>query len=151
MNRNVLRHLPLLALACLGVFAQPTLAQDQPRAYTEGVVVEVAYIRTKPGMFDEYLRYLGGNYKKLMDEYKKQGLIESWGVYAATPRSSKDPDLVLTTVFKNMAALDGLQDKMDPVEKGIWGTMTKANQAAIDRGSQREQLGSELLRKLEFK
>ena len=33
-------------------------AQASTRAYREGPVIQVSYIRTKPGMFDKYMQYL---------------------------------------------------------------------------------------------
>ena len=56
------------------------------RAYTEGAVVQVGSIRTEPGMFDEYMKYLAGPYKQWMEEQKKAGVILDYAVYQATPR-----------------------------------------------------------------
>jgi hypothetical protein len=84
------------------------------RVYSEGVVVNVSSIRTEPGMFDEYMKYVAGPYKQLMEEQIKAGIIVSWTVYAVTPQGLDDPDLYLVTTFKNMAALDGsTKDRRD--------------------------------------
>jgi hypothetical protein len=107
------------------------VAADRP--YTEGNVVDVSAIRTEPGMFDEYMKYIAGPYKQLMEEQKKAGVIVSWAVYSVVPQGPHDPDLYLVTTFKNMAALDGLDAKIDPITEKIFGSIDKSNAAAIDR------------------
>lgn len=140
--------------ALAGVFAFVALggmATAADRPYTEGVVVSVSSIRTEPGMFDEYLKYLAGPYKQLMDEQKKAGIILDWSVYAATPRSPGDPDLYLTTTYKNMAALDGLDAKSDPITEKVFGNMQQQTTATVARGKLRTILGDELIREMVIK
>jgi len=126
-----------------------TVADD--RSYTEGTVTEVTYIRTKPGMFDEYMKWVATQRKQEMEELKKAGVIVSYSVYAASPRTPQEPDLILTITYKNMAALDGLNDKTDPIDKKVFGSVENATQGAISRGQMREVLGSELVRELVLK
>jgi len=40
--------------------------------------------------------------------------------------------------YKNMAALDGLSDRVEPLVKKIWATRDAAAKADIDRESMRE-------------
>jgi hypothetical protein len=48
----------LLMSAAITTGATAASAQDQEaRAYTEGAVVVVSYVRTEPGMFDDYMSY----------------------------------------------------------------------------------------------
>src|SRR5215472_16122229 len=94
----------LLLAAILTISASVTRAQEE-HAYTPGPVVIVSFVRTEPGMFEEYLRYLDSTYKHLLEEYKKQGVILDYGVYQARPRDAQDADLILTVTYKNMAAL----------------------------------------------
>ena len=59
------------ALAGLFAFVASTaavLAADRP--YTEGPVSMVTSLRTEPGMFQTYMKYLGTTYKQLMEEQK---------------------------------------------------------------------------------
>ena len=90
------------------------------RAYSEGVVVVVSHIRTEPGQFDNYLKYLSTTYKTLMDEYKKAGIILDYGVYETSPTSPSEPDLLLTVTYKNLGAMDNLDAKQDPIGKKVW-------------------------------
>jgi hypothetical protein len=97
------------------------------------------------------LRYLAGPYKQSMEEQKKAGIIVSWAVYEATPRGPHDPDLYLITTYKNMAALDGLDARTDPIAEKIFGSMDQQSAATIERGKLRTLVGSEQIRELVLK
>ncbi len=144
------RALGALAGLFLSFFAIGTaLAVDRP--YTEGAVVEVSSIKTEPGMFNEYMKWLDGPYKEFMDAQKAAGVILGYNVYATAPRTPKDPDLYLVTVYKNMAALDDLDAKSDAMAEKIFGDMKKSSDDTVSRGKLRTVLGSELMRELKLK
>lgn len=143
-----------LLIATAGVFAAwslPSLAQGNARAYTEGPVLQVSYIRTEPGKFDEYLQYLGTTYKAIMEEQKKAGIILDYAVYSNQPLTPADPDLILTVTYANMGALDNLDARTDPITNKVWGSLQASNQASADRGQLRTELGGRLLRQLMLK
>jgi len=140
----------LLLAAILTISTSVTRAQED-HAYTQGQVVIVSFVRTEPGMFDEYMRYLDTTYKRLMDENKKKGIIVEYAIYQALPRDPSDADLILTVTYKNMAALDDLQARTDPTVKELFGSLPKAASAATDREKLRKQLGSQLVRQLILK
>jgi hypothetical protein len=146
-----LRFLAALAVTALSMSAISSALADDSKAYTEGTVVEVTSIRTKPGMFDAYMKWLDTTGKQLREDEKKAGLILDYAVYGALPRSPHDPDIYLVITYKNMAALDGLSDRVEPLQRKIWATREAGAKAAADRESMREILGSELMRKLELK
>jgi hypothetical protein len=127
------------------------IATADDLSYTEGSVSDVSYIRTKPGKFDAYMHYLATEFKKEMEEFKKAGIILSYGVYAATPKGPGEPDIILVTEYKNMAALDDLRAKTDPIDSKIWGSVEGSNKAFGDREAIREVLGSEFVRELKLK
>ena len=140
------------ALAGLFVFGTMVgLAHAADRPYTEGAVLNVASIRTEPGMFEEYMKYLAGPYKQLMEEQKKAGIVLDYNIYLANPRSPDEPDLYLVIVYKNMAALDGLNAKTDPITEKIYGAMDKQTTATVERGKLRTILGDETIRELVLK
>jgi hypothetical protein len=144
------RALGALAGIFLSFFAIGTaLAVDRP--YTEGSVMEVSSIKTEPGKFLDYMAWLDGPYKKFMDQQKAAGVILDYNVYSAQPRGPQDPDLYLVTVYKNMAALDGLNEKSDAMAEKIFGDQQKASADTISRGKLRTVLGSELIRQLKLK
>ena len=65
----------LCTVLLLLLAAQLSFGQDKP--YKDGSVWTVTFIKVKPGMMDMYLRDLGANRKKLMEQAKKDGLILS--------------------------------------------------------------------------
>ena len=140
----------LAALAVLSLGAGAVLAQDSA-PYTEGAVVNVSSVRTEPGQFNAYMRYLAGPYRKIMDEAKAQGLVTDYSFYAAQPKNPGEPDLYLVTVYPNFAVFDGLDDKMDAISNKVWGSMSASETAEVDREKLRKVLGSELLRELTLK
>lgn len=149
MKTQLPKFLLTTALMLSGALAT---AADEPRSYTEGPVSHVSFIKVKPGMFDNYLKYLATTYKPLMEEYKKQGIILDYKVYEASEtHSPSEPDLVLTVTYKNMAALDGLAEKTDPLAAKVFGTRQKQAEAAISRESMRESVGDQFIRELILK
>jgi hypothetical protein len=140
----------LLLAAILTVSTSVTRAQED-HAYTQGPVTIVSFVRTEPGMFEEYLRYLSNTYKKLIETQKKQGIVTDYAIYQTLPRGPQDADLILTVTYKNMAALDGLQERTDPLIKETFGSLPKASSASADRDKMRKQLGSQLVRQLILK
>ncbi|MGH8313587.1 MAG: hypothetical protein ACRETU_00365 [Steroidobacterales bacterium] len=128
-----------------------SVAADDGYAYTEGSVIDVTSVRTKPGMFDTYMEFLRTTFKPMMEEQKKAGIVLSYSVYAGSPHHPSDPDLYLVVEYKNMAALDDLNAKTDPISKKYYASLATANKAAADRESVREILGDELMRELMIK
>jgi hypothetical protein len=127
-------------------FALGTVASGQEeKPFKDGEVTIISYIKTKPGKFDDYMKFLDTTYKQLMEAEKADGLIIRYAVFAATPRTPHDPDLLLTVTVPNMAALDKT-DEVDAVAAKVTGSTENQNKAAIDRESLREVLGSEIVR-----
>ena len=127
-----------------------SLVHAQGRPYKEGQVTDISYIRTKGGHFEEYMRFLDGPYKALMEAQKKAGLVVEYHVYAAEPRTPQEPDLFLTTTYANMAALDRIEEAIAVAEK-VAGSIDKQEKEAADRESIRDVLGSQLVRELILK
>jgi hypothetical protein len=146
-----LRVLAAIAVAALSMSPISSVLADDSKAYTEGTVIEVTSIRTKPGMFDAYMKWLDTTGKQLREDEKKAGLILDYAVYGALPRSPHDHDIYLVITYKNMAALDGLSDRVEPLQRKIWATREAGAKAAADRESMREILGTELMRRLDLK
>ncbi len=138
----------LAALALLALAA--TAAAEDIRPYRNGPVTDVTFIRTKPGQFDEYMRYLAQSYKAQMEASQKAGLVVGFKVFVTEPRTPHDPDVVLTVTYPNMATLDKTAE-FDAVAAKTSGSMVEQNKAFADRGSMREVIGSQLMRELILK
>jgi hypothetical protein len=140
----------LLAAAVLTVAMQVASAADE-KPYTYGPVVNVSYIKTRPGQFDAYIKYVATTYKQLIEDEKAKGNVLSWSVYAAQPHSPQDADVILMVTYKNWAAFDGLADRIEAVQKKVWGTRAGITKATVDRESMREVLGSDNVQQLILK
>ncbi len=140
-------------IALIGVtlcVAMASASGADAKSYTEGAVTELSFIKVKPGKFEDYMKYLSTTYKTVMEANKKAGLITGYAVYSAQPRSPQEPDLILSVVYPNMAALDRI-DEGEAVAAKVMGTPEAQSKAAIDREAMRELLGSELVRELVLK
>jgi hypothetical protein len=138
--------------AFLLVSVTSTAFAQQSRPYTEGPVVVFSYIRTKPGMLDKYMEYLDGNYKRLLEAQKKAGVVTDYAVYSSPQATEDDWNVLLTTTYKNMAALDNLDDRTDPIAASTLNqNRAQASQASVERGATRDLVGGRLLRQLILK
>ena len=124
-------------------------AQDE-RAYTDGPVTEVDYIRVEYGRFEEYIDWLNSTWKPTMEATKKAGLIIDYKVFRANPKSPDQPNIFLWITYKNMAALDkGIE--LEAVAKKVIGSTEVQNKARVGRNEYRKVLGTELIRELILK
>ena len=124
-------------------------AQEKP--YKEGSVWDISLIKTKAPYFNDYMNNLNDGWKKVMDEAKKEGIVLSYMVLAQNPRTTNDWDLALLIEYKNMAAFDGLNDKIEKIQSKLFGSQKGIQDAAVKRNELRELLGSRLARELIFK
>jgi hypothetical protein len=133
----------LCAFAALPVLAALTTAVwADGRDWTDGPVVNSAYIRTVDGHFNDYMHWLATTYKKQQEAAKAAGLITNWRVLVVEARTPQDPDIILVTEYKNWAALDHLGGKLDEVSTKIEGSVEAADKSEVDRGKIRTVLGS---------
>jgi hypothetical protein len=147
MKRLFISTFVLFALLTLA--PMPKAAEELP--YTEGSVFEMAFIRTLPGGYDAYMKFLQTEWKAVNEAAKKEGLILSYKVGTAAPANKEDWDIVLVIEYKNMAALDGLEEKMRDVAEKAAGSSQKQEERSKDRSKIREILGTKLVRQLNLK
>jgi hypothetical protein len=150
-------HLLLIATLSLG-FATICRAQTSSTGsggsnapYNEGPVWDITLIRTKAGMADDYLKNLAGAYKATSEEAKKQGIILDYKIFIGDAANKDDYDVMLMVEYKNMAALDGLRDKTDPIARKMIGAEDVMRQAATKRMEVREILGTKTMREVTLK
>ncbi|WP_213435016.1 MULTISPECIES: hypothetical protein [Lysobacteraceae] len=142
--------LALCALLSLCSLAAPAFAQE--RAYTEGPVTNVSSIKVVDGQFENYMAYLQKNWKGVMEEAKKAGYVLDYRVYSAQAHNPNEADLYLVVTYPNMAMLDDMAKKMDPIaEKVTKMNPRQADEASGKRTVMRTLLGDELLRELVLK
>lgn len=147
MNKSVIIS---ISIALSTLFSGVCLAQsDAP--YTEGTVWTITMVKTKPGMSDDYLKTLAKIYKSTNDEAKKQGIIMDYKILLGVAATPHDFDILLMQEFKNMAAFDGVRDKIDPIANKILGNADMQRQGAVQRMEIREIMGNKLMREITLK
>jgi hypothetical protein len=128
-------------------------ASDKPSGlpYTEGTVWSLTFVRTKYGMSNEYIRNLASVYRKIEDDLKKEGLIVSYKIFMGSAANKDDWDIMTMTEYKNMAALDGMEEKVYALVTRHFGTEEKVKEAVVKRSEIRDILGEKLVRELILK
>ena len=119
--------------------------------YTEGTVWEITMVHVKPGMADDYIKGLAKNLKTSLEEEKKQGLIVSYKVLLGDAATPGDYNIMNMVEFKNMAALDNLREKTDPIAAKIIGNEDQMRQGAMKRAELREIIGNKTMREITLK
>lgn len=133
----------LLALAGMAT------AQDRP--YTEGPVTMVTAVKVMDGQYENYMKYLDKTWRQAMGASKEAGVITGYRVYNASPRRADDADLYLVVTYPNMAMLDGMDAKMDPImAKVMKMNLAQREEAAGKRTVMRTILGTEMIREMVF-
>ena len=143
----------LTIISCIAVFAAFSgLCHAQSDApYTEGPVWTITMVKAKAGMTDEYLKGLAKTLKGTLDEAKKQDLIMDYKILLGNAATPQDFDILLMVERKNMAGLDGLREKFDPIARKVEGTPDQQRATATKRLEIREIMGNKLMREITLK
>ena len=140
MKKNA-RYLSILLLLAVYVSAN-CFAQELP--YENGSVWDLSFIKTKDGKDLDYLKDLSKNWKAIMEEAKKEGLILSYKIISASAVNRDDWDLLLMTEFKNYAVFDGMDEKFYALATKVMGTEEDMDKLMVNPTEMREILGSKL-------
>ena len=119
--------------------------------YSEGAVWVVTMIKTKSGMGDDYLKQLSQTLKPVYDEEKKQKIILDYKILDGDASSPHDFNMLILVQYPNMAAFDGLRDKMDPIIEKVMGSEDQRRVTAVKRLDVREILGTKTMREITLK
>jgi hypothetical protein len=119
--------------------------------YTEGAVWTITMVKTKSGMSDDYLKQISQSVKPVMEEEKKQKLILDYKILDGDASSPHDFNILIMVQYPNMAALDGLRDKTDPIIEKVMGSEDQRRATAVKRLDVREILGAKTMREITLK
>jgi len=142
------KYLTTAAVAVLMTASAGLCSAQSDAPYTEGTVWQITMVHTKPGMSDQYLKGLAKILKATFEAEKKEGLIVSYKVLMGQAATPGDYDIMNMVEFKNMAALDGLRAKTDPIAQKIVGGEDQQRQLAVQRAELREIMGTKLMREI---
>jgi hypothetical protein len=131
--------------------AAVTTASQSTAPYTEGGVWQVTMVRTKAGMGDDYLKALAKIFKTTNDEAKKEGIITDYKILVGDASTPQDYDILLMVQFPNMAALDNLREKTDPIAAKMIGNDDQQRQMAVKRLEIRDIMGDKTMREVTLK
>jgi hypothetical protein len=141
----------ILAAAFLLSFSLPTQSVAQGLPYTEGSVWSVGFVKTKPGMTNDYYKNLAENWQKTNEAAKKEGLVLSYKILSGPAANTEDWDVMLLVEYKNLAALDGMAEKMEALSARMMGSQDQRKVGAIKRNEIRDYLGAKLVREIILK
>jgi len=131
--------------------AGTTTTTQSTAPYTEGGVWQITMVKTKTGMGDDYLKALASIFKSTNDEAKKQGIIKDYKILIGDAATQQDYDILLMIEYPNMAALDGLREKIDPIGAKLVGSEDQQRQLAVKRLEIREIMGDKTMREITLK
>ena len=145
------KFLILIVSAALSTALTGLCRAQSDAPYTEGPVWTVTMVKAKAGMSDEYLKGLAKTFKGAMDEAKKQDLITDYKILFGNAATPQDFDILLMVESKNMAALDGLREKTDPIARKVEGTPDQQRATQTKRLEIREIIGTKNMREISLK
>jgi len=116
-----IRHLIAVSLVALVLVAGISVYSQVSRPYHNGSVWSVAFIRVKPGMDTAYMNYLAAPWKANQEALKKEGLILSYKVLSVEGHAPGEFNLMLMTEYKDLATMEGGEDKADAVAQRMIG------------------------------
>ena len=108
-------------------------------------------IKTKTGLDDEYFKQITGTVKPVYDEEKKQKVILDYKILTGDAHNRDEANIIILVEYPNMAAFDGLRDKMDPIVAKVMGSEEQRKDLAVKRLDIREILGTRTMREVTLK
>ena len=107
--------------------------------------------QTKAGLGDDYIKSLSQTVKPVYEEEKKQKIILDYKILNGDASGSQDFNILIMVEYPNMAALDALRDKMDPIVEKVMGSEDQRRATAVKRLDIREILGTKTMREITLK
>jgi hypothetical protein len=148
---KMIKKIQMAVIAAFALSAVSLCFAQSDAPYNEGPVWLITMVKTKAGMSDDYLKMLAKIYRSTNEEAKKQGIIMDYKILVGDASNSQDFDILLMQEMQNMASLDGVRDKLDPINKKIIGSEDAQRQGAVKRMEVREIMGNKLMREITLK
>ena len=112
-----MKKLILLTILCCCSLGFVKQAQAQEN-YTEGPVWVISYYRTKPGQFEEYLKFLRANFAKNVAKQKQAGIVvDSKVLLNPTVSGPDDWDIAIAYLYSDYGRLNFNQATDDQLQK----------------------------------
>ena len=137
---NIKSILATAVIAATMATAGPAMTQE--RSYRPGTVWTASRIKILPGQFDNYMDFLDGQWKRIQEFGKKEGVVLNYHVLSVNNARKDEPDLILlieTKDYMTTAQQDAFNDKMNAF---LASDDRKQGAASAARGPMRELQGS---------
>jgi hypothetical protein len=128
------------ALMLAAALTTPAMAQDS--SYKSGTVWEVGRINVLPGQFENYMDWLAGQWKKVNELGKAEGIVAEYHVLGSTHPREGEPDLILIIEYRDFQTTAQQEAFNKKVNALLAQDDRKAATANGERAKMRENLGS---------
>jgi hypothetical protein len=150
-----LATLSIVVVCLFSIGVQAQTAAPTPPATTPGAVSRVTYFDVLPGKTNELTTFLRTHTRVILEEQKKQGLIQNYGFFTKpTTEGPGDWDLGLIVTFATYAdAIDFNTDrnsKFDAIGLAHYGSADARTKANDSLNGMRTVVSSILVRGLTF-
>ena len=139
-----------LLLIVLLVVAMSVNSFAQERTYKTGSTWTVSFVQIKNGMSRDYLNSLKTTWKAVQDEAIKQGLILSYKVFDGNASNPDDWQIMLMVEFKNLASMEGNEEKWDAIQKKVVGSEEDQKKLREMRQNMRTMYGAKTMREIVY-
>lgn len=144
MKARILLVVVLLVVA----FSTGSIAQN--RTFKDGSAWTVSFIQVKNGQGVDYLNSLKTTWKAVQDEAIKQGLILSYKILEGTASNPDDWQIMLLVEYKNLASMEGNDDKWDAIQAKVVGSEEDQKKLREIRVNVRTLYGTKLMREVVY-
>jgi hypothetical protein len=120
-------------------------------SYVEGSIWVLTFVKTKPGLADDYFKSISASLKPVYEEEKKQKMILDYKILSTDAVDDRDFNVIIMVEYPNMAALEGSRERVEPVLDKIIGSGDARRAMATKRLEVREILASKTMREIWLK
>lgn len=121
------------------------LPPSATRPYMDGTVWVVDFLRTREGSTDRLLERLAYDWRSMLEQARGEGLIVSYRVLHGMPAHQRDWDVMTLIELRNMAALDGFNQRLGEIGANPIGPRLSRS---VDFSDVREVVGTRIVREI---
>jgi len=140
----------ILLLTALFVIMLGVNSFGQERTYKAGSAWTVSFVQIKNGMWRDYLNSLKTTWKAVQDEGIKQGIILSYKILEGNAANPDDWQIMLMVEYKNLASMEGNEDKWDAISKKVVGSEEDQKKLRDIRINMRSMYGTKTMREVVY-
>ena len=123
----------------------------QERTFKQGSAWTVAFVQVKNGMGVDYINSSKTTWRAVQEEGIKQGLILSYKILDGNASNPDDWQIMLMVEYKNLASMEGNEDKWDAIQKKVVGNEEDQKKLRELRVNMRTMYGTKLMREVVYK